>query len=66
MTVRIVPLHSAEAGDARVEGTPTERLKVTSELSQRAWSLTGKPLPTHARRDMPVRVLKLGELPDRD
>ena len=37
MPVRIVPLHSQEAGDARVGGTVTERLALLAELSHRSW-----------------------------
>lgn len=66
VTFRRVPLQSEEAGEARVAGTPTERLRLTSELSQSAWSNTGKPLPSYARRDMPIRIVRLGERPDRD
>ena len=61
MTVRIVPLTSDEAGDARVEGTPDERLAVLAELSRRAWQLTGRPMPQYSRRTMPVRVTTLAD-----
>ena len=66
MTFRQVPLRSAEAGEARVAGTPSERLKVTSELSRAAWLTTGKPLPTYARQDMPIRIVRQGERSGRD
>lgn len=61
MTVRIVPLRSSEAGDARVGGTADERLQLVAELSRRAWELTGRPLPSYTRATMPVRKTTLAE-----
>lgn len=61
MTARIVPLGSAEAGDARVGGTINERLALVTELSRRAWELTGKPFPSYTRATMPIRVTTLAE-----
>lgn len=59
MTVRIVSLHSQEAGDSRVEGTVAERLKLLADLSRRIWALTGQPVPTYTRRTMPVQLTSL-------
>ncbi|HEY9226397.1 MAG TPA: hypothetical protein VIP11_07125 [Gemmatimonadaceae bacterium] len=59
MTVRVVPLRSDEAGDGRVGGTAAERLALLTELSRRAWALTKRPIPTYARRTMPVRLTTL-------
>ena len=61
MTVRLVPLTSDEAGDARVSGTPEERLELLKELSDRAWTLTGRPRPTYTRATMPFRLTTLAE-----
>lgn len=61
MTVRIVPLDSPEAGDARVGGTAAERLALVAELSRRAWALTGRPLPSYTRRTMPVKLTTLAD-----
>lgn len=61
MTVRLVPLHSREAGDARVGGSITERLSLVAELSYRSWSLTGKPMPLYTREVMPFRLTTLAE-----
>lgn len=66
MTGRIVSLHSAAAGDARVSGTPSDRLALVGELSMRAWKLTGRPLPRYTRPTMPIRLAVLGERSDRD
>jgi hypothetical protein len=61
MTARIVPLRSDEASDARVDGTPEERLALLAELSRRMWALTRRPLPSYTRESMPVRVSTLRE-----
>ena len=61
MTARVVPLQSDEAGDARVGGTPEERIALVSELSRRMWDLTKRPMPSYTRQTMPVRVIRLSE-----
>lgn len=61
MTGRVVPLRSDAAGDSRVGGTRAERLALVRELSERAWLLTKRPLPSYTRRTMPVRITKLAE-----
>jgi len=61
MTARVVPLRSDEAGDGRVGGTAEERLALVAELSQRAWALTGRPIPRYTRETMPVRLRRLGD-----
>ena len=61
MTVRIVPLHSQEAGDARVAGSVSERLVLLAELSQRNWTLTGKTTPPYTRKVIPFRLTTLAE-----
>lgn len=61
MTGRVVPLKSREAGDARVAGTPAERIALVARLSSEAWALTGRPLPSYTRATIPVRILTLRE-----
>ena len=61
MTVRVVPLHSDEAGDGRVAGTVAERLALVGKLSRDVWALTKRPVPTYSRRTMPVRVSALSD-----
>ncbi len=58
MTVRVVSLHSREAGDSRMEGTIAERLAMTRQLTERIWKLSGKPLPSYTRATMPVRIIR--------
>jgi hypothetical protein len=59
MTVRVVPLQSDEAGDARVGGSRAERIALVAELSRRMWALTRRPLPSYTRQTMPLRVTHL-------
>lgn len=66
MTVRIVPLGSADTGDSRVGGTPAERVALVVELSEMLWARTGNPLPIYTRSAMPVQVTTLGARRDRD
>jgi hypothetical protein len=59
MTVRVVPLRSAEAGDSRVGGTVAERVALVVTLSEELWARTQKPLPTYTRETMPVALKPL-------
>lgn len=59
MTVRVVPLHSAEAGDSRVGGTMAERIALVRALSEELWVRTQRPLPTYARSTMPFALIPL-------
>jgi len=61
MTARVVPLESDDAGDARVPGSPSERLAILAELSCRMWELTRRPRPTYSRKNMPVRLTTLND-----
>ena len=61
MTARVVPLASDEASDARVAGTPAERLALVAELSRRMWAITKRPMPTYTRKTMPVRMTTLAD-----
>ncbi len=59
MTVRIVPLRSAEAGESRVAGTIDERVALVGILSEELWTRTQRPLPTYTRATMPVNIITL-------
>jgi hypothetical protein len=39
--------------------TAEERLRLLRELSERAWTLSGRPLPSYSRSQIPVRVARL-------
>ena len=59
MTVRIVPLRSADASEARVEGTVADRISMVRELSRLSWALTRRVVPEYARSAMPVTITTL-------
>lgn len=54
MTVRVVPLGSAEAGDPRMDGTVAERVAAVMVLTEEAWRLSGRPFPSYTRATMPI------------
>jgi len=59
MTARVVSLASEDAGDPRMGGTAAERVAAVAELTQTAWTLSKRPLPTYTRATMPVVVTTL-------
>ena len=58
-SVRIYRLGEEPRDDLSATTTAEERLRILSDLSRRAWSLSGKPLPTHSRSQAPVRIQPL-------
>jgi len=38
--------------------TPEQRFDMVRELTDWMWELSGRPLPSYARADMPVRVVR--------
>ncbi|HEX9729405.1 MAG TPA: hypothetical protein VGA37_12935 [Gemmatimonadales bacterium] len=56
LTVRVVPLASAEAGDSRMGGTVDERLEAVAALAAEAWRLAGRPWPAYTRQTMPIAI----------
>lgn len=61
MTVRVVSLHSPEAGESRVAGTPSERVALVAVLSADLWARTKQPLPVYDRATMPLSVARLSK-----
>ncbi len=61
MTVRVVSLHSDEAGDGRVDATAAQRLAIVADLSRRMWALTKQPVPAYTRETIPLRLTTLSE-----
>jgi hypothetical protein len=59
MTFRRVGLESADGADARLGSDVDQRLAMLAELSIAAWNSSGRPLPSYARRDIPIRLLRL-------
>ncbi len=66
MTVRVVSLHSREAGDARVGGSAGERLALVTRLSEMSWRLTGRAIPSYTRATMPIALRTLSTQCDGD
>lgn len=48
------------AEDLRATTTAEERLAMMWELALASWALTGQPLPTYSRANMPGKVLRPG------
>ena len=65
MTVRLVPLQSLEAGEARVGGSAGERVALVARLSEMLWLRTGYPFPEYTRATMPIVVTSLRDQSDR-
>lgn len=63
MTVRVVTRGSddEEDDDPSDLTTPAERIALVWQLTRETWSLTGRPFPSYARADMPVRAVSRAE-----
>lgn len=61
ITIKVVPMHSDAASDPRVGGTAEARLAMVTELTLLGWELSGKPMPTFARENMPMKVFRRGD-----
>jgi hypothetical protein len=57
--VRVFRLGDEPRDDLRDTTTVEERLGILRQLSERAWALSGRLLPTYSRDRMPVRVTRL-------
>jgi hypothetical protein len=44
--------------------TPAQRLAMMWQLAREGWLLSGRPLPTYGRADLPSRIFRSGEQPD--
>src|SRR5581483_7518425 len=51
---RVYRLGSEPGDDLSACTTPEERVAMVAILSRRMWELTGRPVPTYSRREMPV------------
>ena len=49
-----------EAADLSAFTTPEQRVAMVWELTRGAWALSGRPMPTYARAEMPVRMVRPG------
>lgn len=55
---QLTTLEDDTSDDLSEVTTSEERLAMMWELAVRAWSLSGRSIPTYARSDMPGRVIR--------
>lgn len=59
--------HDAPSPDLTATTSPAERLAMVQRLTLDAWAMSGRPLPSYGRADMPGRVIRPpAEPPSRD
>ena len=58
--VRIYRLGDEPRDDLSAVTTPEERLEMVAILSKRMWELSGRPVPSYPRSQMPGRVVRPG------
>lgn len=56
---RAYRLGEERGDDLSAATTIDERLEMVSVLTRRMWELTGRPLPSYTRANMPGRVIRL-------
>lgn len=56
MPVRVYQLGNEPGNDLSGQTTAAERLRMVAELSERFWALTGSPIPSYSRAEMPGTV----------
>jgi hypothetical protein len=66
MTVRIVGLGSAEAGDSKMGGSIADRVSAVGELTELAWRLAKRSFPSYSRRNILFRLTTLRDQEDGD
>ena len=57
---RILRLDERVEDDLSDSTTVEERIVMVEALSQRMWELTGRPVPSYSRAEMPTKVVRLG------
>jgi hypothetical protein len=60
MPARVFRMGAEPRDDMRATTTAGERLAMVALLSTRMWRLTGRPIPSYGRADMPGRVIRPG------
>ena len=56
--VRVYRLGKEPDDDLSASTTLTERLEMVWTLRDRMWELTGRPLPTYRRSEIPFRIIR--------
>ena len=55
--VRVYRLGSEPSDDLSATTTPEQRFEMVATLSKRLWELTGQPVPSYPRSQIPIRVI---------
>jgi hypothetical protein len=63
--IRVYRLGGGPGDDLSGVTTVAERLAMMWPLALEAWALTGRPLPTYARQEIPLSTRSSGDLPSR-
>jgi len=58
LTIARYNLGEEPSDDISATTTAQQRLAMMWPLALRAWSLTGKPLPTYTRANIPSRIIR--------
>lgn len=58
LTARVFRLGDEPGDDLSAGTTPEQRLAMVAELSRRMWELTGRPIPSYTRAEMPGQVIR--------
>lgn len=61
LVTRVFQLGEEPGDDISADTSVGERLAMMWPLALEAWALSGRPLPTYQRRDMPIRLRPLGQ-----
>ena len=66
LSARVFRLGDEPRDDISADTSIAERLAMMWPLALEAWTLSGQPLPSYQRRDMPIRVRPLGQTSARE
>ena len=56
--IRVFRLGEEPGDDLSATTTPGQRLEMVWTLRDRMWELTGLPIPTYARSEMPIKIIR--------
>lgn len=57
LRAHVFPLGGEPREDAGAGMNAAERLALVADLSREMWALTGRPVPTYTRAEMPVAMI---------
>ncbi|HET7622109.1 MAG TPA: hypothetical protein VFK39_09550 [Gemmatimonadaceae bacterium] len=58
MVARVYKLGAEPGDDISSNSTPEERLAMVVVLTRRMWALTGRPIPSYRRSEIPVSIVR--------